>query len=80
MIVEFSCLMHVLALCILIHSSVWLDTIKLGWSIVHIWECQVRILLLPGDLFFTFTNSIDPGYAVFHLDLLCLQKYSFWVF
>ena len=51
MIVEFSCHMQVLALCILIHSSVWLNAIKLGWSIVHIWELQVRILVLPGDLF-----------------------------
>ena len=34
--------------------------------------------------FFTFTNSVDPDemqhYSAFHLDLHCLQKYSFWGF
>ena len=38
-------------------------------------------ILLSGDPFFTFTNSVDPDemqhYAAFHLGLYCLQKFSF---
>ena len=44
---------------------------------INWWYC----ILLSEDLFFTFTNSVDPGemqqYAAFHLGLQCLQKYSF---
>ena len=66
-------------------SSFWIDTINLGYTIVHIKGCRVIIfkkycILLSEDLF-TFTNSVDPDemqhYAAFHLDLHCLPKYPF---
>ena len=54
-------------------------------SIVHIKGCLVIICkkycFLLSEIFFTFTNSVDPDEmqhcAAFHLDLHCLQKYSF---
>ena len=40
---------------------------------------QKNVLLFCLEIFFTFTNSVDPDemqhYAVFHLGLCCLQKY-----
>ena len=39
-------LVRVLALCKLMPSSVWFDTISLGWFIVHIKESQVLFVCL----------------------------------
>ena len=40
-----------------------------------------NIVFFCLKIFFTFTKSVDPDemqqYAVFHLGLCCLQKYSF---
>ena len=50
------------------------------------YNLKKNIILLSGDLFFTFTNSVDlclltysdeMHNAAFHLGLHCLQKYLF---
>ena len=42
---------------------------------------QKNIVFYCLEIFLTFTNSVDPDemqyHATFHLDLHCLQKYSF---
>ena len=38
---------------------------------------QKNIVFFWLKIFFTFTNSVDPDYAAFHLGLHCLQKFSF---
>ena len=42
---------------------------------------NIKIIVFFLKIFFTFTKIVDPeeiqNYAAFHLDLHCLQKYSF---
>ena len=65
----------------LMNSSFWIDVISLEWSIVYFKGSQVSISnkicsLFPED-HFILASSVDPDemshYAVFNLDLLCLQ-------
>ena len=73
--------------CKPIDLSIKLDTVKTGWSIVHIKGSQViisKIYCISLKIGFVSANSEDPDemlhYAAFHLDLHCLQKYLFGVF
>ena len=66
------------------NSSFWFDSVNLGESIVFIKGSKVwfanKIVFLPLQIVFVFANSVDydemPYYAVFHLGLHCLSKYS----
>ena len=60
-------------------SSVWFDTVKL--VIVLIKGSQFQLQLHVFEYHFVQANSVDtdemPHYAIFHLGLHCLQKYTF---
>ena len=77
-IMSYACFNPLYCNYIIIDSSAWFDTIQLGYSIVNIWECKVKILIMSDDLFYLYKQC--RSYAAFHLDLLCLQKYSFRFF
>ena len=69
-------------------SSLWIDTINLGWSIIYTEGLQAIVSKQYRNSFseeklivFILANSEDPDemphYAAFHLALHCLQKYQF---
>ena len=70
---------------VLIDSSLWFDTINLGWSCVYIKGSQVIIskwyFLSFSEYLFILANSVDSDkmghYATFHLGLHYLPKYAF---
>ena len=65
------------------NSSIWFDTMDLGWFIVHIQGSQIRIAkvrcLKSLKIVFILANRVDPAEilhsALFHLWLHCLPKY-----
>ena len=70
--------------CILMNSSILLDTMYLGWFIVLIKGTQVRTFKLrytSVQITFMLANSTDPDemphLAAFHLALHCIPKNLF---
>ena len=72
-----------LALCILMESIFWFDTIDYRLGIVHCtyigasdYNNQINILLFYLNSLFTFIISVDPDetphYSAFHMGLHCL--------
>ena len=64
-------------------SSFCYDTINLRYLGVSGYNCKKYCIVLSEDLFFTFTNSVDPddftftNSAALYLGLHCLRKYLF---
>ena len=60
------------------NSSVWFDTVSLGWFIVPIKGSQVRISKYRGCYILANSADIDEMlyFVAFHLGLHCLPKYS----
>ena len=62
--------------CILMDSLIHLGIVHCTYQGVSGYSVQKYCILLSEELFFTFTNSVDPD-AIFHLGLHCLPQYPF---
>ena len=61
-------------------ATIYIDTIRMGWSINYFKGLQVRIFKsIPVD-FFILANSKDPDemphLVAFHLGLYCFPNYA----
>ena len=68
-------------------ASFWFNTNDLRWSIINVEGSQVLLskqcfAFLSLYIFIVSANTVDPDemphYAVFHLGLHCLLKFTFW--